>query len=313
MLRLAFDPASPAGTFRYWGCAGWRCDDGKAARSRTTSPWCCTRRAPRRGRSSCRSAQANLAASARNIVATLALTADDRCLNIMPLFHIHGLIAARAVVRSPPAAASSARRASTRCASSPGSAMPSRPGTRPCRRCTRRSCARAARNPEAIAAALAALHPLVVGLAAAAGHGRAGSDVRLPGDRSLRHDRGRPPDGQQSAAAAARASRASSASPPGRRSRSCDEAGQPAAGRRDRRGRHPRRQRHGRLREQSRRQRHAPSRDGWFRTGDQGCLDDDGYLLLTGRLKEIINRGGEKISPREVDEVLMDHPAVAQA
>jgi oxalate---CoA ligase len=51
---------------------------------------------------------------------------------------------------------------------------------------------------------------------------------------------------------------------------------------------------------------------GWFRTGDQGTLDADGYLSITGRLKEIINRGGEKISPREVDEVLMDHPAVAQ-
>ncbi len=51
---------------------------------------------------------------------------------------------------------------------------------------------------------------------------------------------------------------------------------------------------------------------GWFRTGDQGVLDAEGYLTLTGRLKEIINRGGEKISPREVDEVLMDHPAIAQ-
>jgi acyl-CoA synthetase (AMP-forming)/AMP-acid ligase II len=51
---------------------------------------------------------------------------------------------------------------------------------------------------------------------------------------------------------------------------------------------------------------------GWFRTGDQGVLDADGYLSLTGRLKEIINRGGEKIAPREVDDVLMDHPAVAQ-
>lgn len=51
---------------------------------------------------------------------------------------------------------------------------------------------------------------------------------------------------------------------------------------------------------------------GWFRTGDQGRMDADGYVSLTGRLKEIINRGGEKISPREVDEILMDHPAVAQ-
>ena len=51
---------------------------------------------------------------------------------------------------------------------------------------------------------------------------------------------------------------------------------------------------------------------GWFRTGDQGVMDAEGYVTLTGRLKEIINRGGEKISPREVDEALMDHPAVLQ-
>lgn len=52
--------------------------------------------------------------------------------------------------------------------------------------------------------------------------------------------------------------------------------------------------------------------NGWFRTGDQGVMDAEGYVSLTGRLKEIINRGGEKVSPREVDELLMDHPAVAQ-
>jgi acyl-CoA synthetase (AMP-forming)/AMP-acid ligase II len=51
---------------------------------------------------------------------------------------------------------------------------------------------------------------------------------------------------------------------------------------------------------------------GWFRTGDQGVMDEDGYVTITGRLKEIINRGGEKISPREVDDILMDHPAVQQ-
>ncbi len=53
--------------------------------------------------------------------------------------------------------------------------------------------------------------------------------------------------------------------------------------------------------------------DGWFRTGDQGYLDADNYLFITGRLKEIINRGGRKISPREVDDLLVSHPAVAQA
>ena len=52
--------------------------------------------------------------------------------------------------------------------------------------------------------------------------------------------------------------------------------------------------------------------NGWFRTGDQGRFDEDGFLFLTGRLKEIINRGGEKISPIEIDTILMDHPAVEQ-
>lgn len=53
--------------------------------------------------------------------------------------------------------------------------------------------------------------------------------------------------------------------------------------------------------------------DGWFRTGDLGIMDEDGYLRVTGRLKEIINRGGEKIAPLEVDDVLLDHPAIEQA
>jgi len=53
--------------------------------------------------------------------------------------------------------------------------------------------------------------------------------------------------------------------------------------------------------------------DGWFRTGDQGRLSDDGYLSLVGRLKEMINRGGEKIAPREIDDVLLQHPAVGEA
>ena len=53
--------------------------------------------------------------------------------------------------------------------------------------------------------------------------------------------------------------------------------------------------------------------NGWFRTGDQGYLDADGYLFVTGRLKELINRGGEKIAPREIDEALLNHPTVRQA
>ena len=53
--------------------------------------------------------------------------------------------------------------------------------------------------------------------------------------------------------------------------------------------------------------------NGWFRTGDLGYLDDDGYLYITGRLREVINRGGEKIAPREIEELLLTHPTVSDA
>ena len=53
--------------------------------------------------------------------------------------------------------------------------------------------------------------------------------------------------------------------------------------------------------------------NGWFRTGDEGIIDNEGYLRLTGRIKELINRGGEKIAPREIDEVLLTHPAAGEA
>jgi len=57
----------------------------------------------------------------------------------------------------------------------------------------------------------------------------------------------------------------------------------------------------------------ASFRDGWFRTGDLGRLSDDGYLTLEGRIKELINRGGEKIAPREIDEALLAHGCVREA
>lgn len=52
--------------------------------------------------------------------------------------------------------------------------------------------------------------------------------------------------------------------------------------------------------------------NGWFRTGDQGYIDNDGYLYIKGRFKEIINCGGAKISPREIEEVLLSHPTVKE-
>jgi acyl-CoA synthetase (AMP-forming)/AMP-acid ligase II len=57
----------------------------------------------------------------------------------------------------------------------------------------------------------------------------------------------------------------------------------------------------------------ASFRDGWFRTGDSGELSADGYLGLAGRIKELINRGGEKISPHEVEDALLAHPDVVEA
>jgi acyl-CoA synthetase (AMP-forming)/AMP-acid ligase II len=57
----------------------------------------------------------------------------------------------------------------------------------------------------------------------------------------------------------------------------------------------------------------ASFRDGWFRTGDSGTISVDGYVTLNGRIKELINRGGEKISPHEVEDALTTHPSVAEA
>ncbi len=57
----------------------------------------------------------------------------------------------------------------------------------------------------------------------------------------------------------------------------------------------------------------ALSRDGWLATGDLGHRDDDGFYFITGRLKELIIKGGENIAPREIDEALLQHPAVLEA
>jgi oxalate---CoA ligase len=58
---------------------------------------------------------------------------------------------------------------------------------------------------------------------------------------------------------------------------------------------------------------HDTFANGWFKTGDRGHLDSEGYLFIAGTTKEVINRGGEKISPRQIDEVLLGHPAVREA
>jgi acyl-CoA synthetase (AMP-forming)/AMP-acid ligase II len=256
--------------------------------------------------------QSNLAASARNIGTSLNLTARDRCLNVMPLFHIHGLIAA--------VSASLASGGSVWCA--PGfdalkffgwmtEARPSWYTAVPTMH--QAILARAGRNAETIAevplrflrSSSASLPGPVMeklaetfGAPVIEGYGMTEATHQMASNPL-------PPRAQKPGSVGVEA---------GPLVRIAHEAedrlidgvgevvisgpnvtpgyeGNPEA--------------------------NAKSffeADGkrWFRTGDQGIFDADGYLTLTGRLKEIINRGGEKVSPLEVDGVLSAHPAIAQ-
>ncbi len=252
---------------------------------------------------------ANLAASAAHIGETLALTPDDRCLNIMPLFHIHGLIAA--------VLSSLAAGAGVFC--TPGfnalrffawlqEAKPTWYTAVPTMH--QAILARAARNAEAVAASRlrfirsssASLPPQVMAELEAT--------FRCPVIESY---------------GMTEASHQMASNPLPPRPRKPGSVG-PAAGPEvaimaeagdllgaDTEGeiviRGPNVTAGYENNPEGNRTAFA---HGWFHTGDQGVMDADGYVRVTGRLKEIINRGGEKISPREVDEVLMDHPAVAQ-
>jgi acyl-CoA synthetase (AMP-forming)/AMP-acid ligase II len=254
--------------------------------------------------------QRNIAASARNIGATLALTPADRCLNIMPLFHIHGLMAA--------VSASLAAGASVCC--TPGfnalkffawldEARPSWYTAVPTMH--QAILARAERNAESVARARlrfirsssSSLAPQVMaelervfrapvieayGMTEAA-HQMASNPLppkaRKPGSVGL-------PAGPDIAIM----DEAGTLLPRGSTGEIVIRGANVTLGY-----------------EANAKANASAFTNGWFRTGDQGSMDAEGYLSLTGRLKEIINRGGEKISPREVDEVLMDHPAVAQA
>ena len=261
--------------------------------------------------------QANLAASAGHIAASLALTPDDRCLNVMPLFHIHGLIAA--VLSSLSAGAA------VWCA--PGfdalrffgwlkDAHPTWYTAVPTMH--QAILARAPRNAEIVEAAKLRLirsssaslpGPVMEKLAATFGapviesygmteaaHQMASNPlppraqkpglVGLPAGPVIRlahetEDRLLPETGNAVGEVAISGPNVT----PGYENNPDANA------------------------------KNFFDADGkrWFRTGDQGTFDAEGYLQLTGRLKEIINRGGEKVSPLEVDGVLAAHPAIAQA
>lgn len=258
--------------------------------------------------------QANITASARHIAASLDLTPSDRCLNIMPLFHIHGLIAA--VVSSLGAGGS------VWCA--PGfdalrffgwldAAAPTWVTAVPTMH--QAIVARAARNPDSIARARLRLIR--------------SSSASLPPQvfADLERAFGVPVIESYGMTEAAHQMASNPLPPRARKPGSVGIAAGPAV-----RIAHEVENRlleGGAIGEvvisgpnvtagyeanpdANAKNFFEAGGNRWFRTGDQGGLDAGGYLALTGRLKEIINRGGEKISPLEVDTVLMDHPAVQQ-
>jgi oxalate---CoA ligase len=254
--------------------------------------------------------QRNLCASADHIVSALRLTRNDRCLNVMPLFHIHGLIAATL----------SSLRAGGSVVCTPGFLAPEFFGwyaeTRP-----------------TWYTAVPTIHQAILARAPAHGDLIASAPLRLVRSSSAAlpptvfrqlEETFRCPVVEAYGMTEASHQMASNPLPP--RARKPGSVGLPAGPEMavlGEDGQWAAPGQHGEIviRGPNVTQGYVanPTANssafvrGWFRTGDQGFVDEDGYLFLTGRLKEIINRGGEKISPREIDEVLLTHPAVAQA
>lgn len=254
--------------------------------------------------------QANLFASANNIVSTLQLSGRDHCLNIMPLFHIHGLIAV--------VLASAAAGASVCC--TPGfnalrffgwatqedptwySAVPTMHQAI-LQRAERNDAALAALHLRFIRSSSASLPPAVFsslqktfGCPVVEAYGMTEATHQMASN-PLQPGRQKPgfvglPAGPEIRIL----DEAGSAQPPGIEGEVCIRGDNVTAGY-----------------ENNPSANASSFTDGWFRTGDRGVFDDQGYLKIVGRIKEIINRGGEKVSPLEVDNVLADHPAVAQA
>lgn len=254
--------------------------------------------------------QTNICASARNIGQTLSLTGDDRCVNIMPLFHIHGLIAA--------VLSSLAAGGSTYC--TPGfdalrvfrwfeDATPSWYTAVPTMH--QAILSRASRNQDMVDA----MNLRFI---------RSSSSSLPPQVMAALEETFDAPVIESYGMTEAAHQMASNLLPPGaRKPGSVGVAAGPEVEIMDLDGNILERGATGEIvirgpnvtkgYEANDKANAEGFTNGWFRTGDQGMFDEDGYLSITGRLKEIINRGGEKISPREVDEILLDHPAVGQA
>ena len=253
----------------------------------------------------------NICASAKNIRTTLRLTPEDRCLNVMPLFHIHGLMA--------PILSTLSTGASVVC--TPGfnalkfyswmdsveptwySAVPTMHQT---------ILARAGRNPESVERARKSLRLI-----------RSSSSSLPPQVLAALEEAFEVPVVEAYAMTEASHQMTCNQLPPGlRKAGTVGCASGPEVAVMDDAGTLLGVGQIGEIvirgpnvtlgYENNPDANEQAFTNGWFRTGDQGMMDEDQYFSLTGRLKEIINRGGEKISPKEVDVVLMDHPSVQQ-
>ena len=309
VIRLKADPKGPAGLFTLEGPAGAKPAKGGVAEAGDIALVLHTSGTTSRPKIVPLS-QRNVTASARNIGKTLALTPEDRCLNIMPLFHIHGLMAATL--------SSMATGGSVYC--SPGfnalkvfswldEAKPTWYTAVPTMH--QAIVARAERNPESVKRAKlrfirsssSSLPPQVM------------AEVEKVFNAPVIESYGMTEASHQMAS--------NPLPPKARKPGSVGIAAGPEVAIMDDAGNLLPQGSVGEIvikgenvtagYENNPKANEGAFTNGWFRTGDQGSFDAEGYLSITGRLKEIINRGGEKISPREVDEVLLDHPAVAQA
>jgi acyl-CoA synthetase (AMP-forming)/AMP-acid ligase II len=253
--------------------------------------------------------QRNITASAQNIRDTLALTADDVCLNIMPLFHIHGLIGG--VLSS----------------LSAGAYVCCTPGSHPVKffgwldeikptwytaapSLHRAIVARATRHADSVArtrlrlirSSSAALRPELMaalertfGVPVLQSYGMTEASHQVASNPLPPADRKPGSVGRPAGPEVAIMDAAGNTLPQGETGEVVIRGANVTSGY-----------------EATPDENASTFVNGWFRTGDQGRFDEDGYLWLTGRFKELINRGGEKVSPLEIEAVIMEHPGVQQ-
>jgi len=309
VLELAVPAGAATGEFALAGGAGRRRDAGGFAGPDETALVLHTSGTTARPKIVPLS-QANLCASAANIARALALGADDACLNVMPLFHIHGLIGA--LLSSLSAGAS--------VAATPGfNAL--------------KFAAWMTELRPTWYTAVPTMHQAILARAARAPDAAAGyrlrfirsSSAALPPQVMAGLERlfGCPVIESYGMTEAAHQMTSNPLPPRPRKPGSVGVAAGPEVGIMDADGRILPIGASGEVvirganvtagYEDNPAANAGAFAHGWFHTGDLGVIDAEGYLTISGRLKEIINRGGEKISPREVDEALLDHPAVAEA